>query len=52
MPVMGTNAFRLHEHMLYKPEVKKLLSVGQEIPGCAVIENRSRSLNKGGSNKC
>lgn len=39
-----TSAFRVPEPTVYKAEVKKLLSAGQEIPGCAVVEDRSCSL--------
>ncbi len=39
-----TSAFKVPEPTVYKAEVKKLLSAGQEIPGCAVIEDRSCSL--------
>ena len=39
-----TSAFRVPEPTVYKAEIKKLLSAGQEIPGCAVIEDRSCSL--------
>ena len=39
-----TSAFKIPEPTVYKAEVKKLLSAGQEIPGCAVVEDRSCSL--------
>ena len=39
-----TSALRIPEPTVYKAEVKKLISDGQEIPGCAVIEDRSCSL--------
>ena len=39
-----TSALKIPEPTVYKAEVKKLISAGQEIPGCAVIEDRSCSL--------
>ncbi len=39
-----TSAFKIPEPTVYKAEVKKLLSAGQGIPGCAVVEDRSCSL--------
>ena len=39
-----TSAFKIPEPTVYKAEVKKLISAGQEIPGCTVIEDRSCSL--------
>ncbi len=39
-----TMAYKVPEPTVYKAEVKKLLSTGQVIPGCAVVEDRSCSL--------
>ncbi len=39
-----TSALKIPEPTVYKAEVKKLISAGQEIPGCAVVEDRSCSL--------
>lgn len=39
-----TNCFRVPSPELAKSEVRKLLSVGTEIPGCALVEERSYSL--------
>ncbi len=39
-----TSALKVPVPTVYKAEVKKLLSSGQEIPGCAIIEERSCNL--------
>jgi hypothetical protein len=39
-----TEAFRVPAPSVYKAEVKKLLSAGQKIPGCTVVDDRSCSL--------
>ena len=39
-----TSAFKVPEPTVYKAEVKKLISTGQEIPGCALIEDRACNL--------
>ena len=39
-----TSAIKIPEPTVYKTEVKKLISAGQEIPGCAIVEDRSCSL--------
>ena len=39
-----TEAFRVPAPSVYKAEVKKLLSAGQKVPGCTVVDDRSCSL--------
>ena len=39
-----TDAFRIPSPTVYKAEVRKLLSAGQKVPGCSVVEDRSCSL--------
>ena len=39
-----TSAIKIPEPTVYKTEVKKLISAGQGIPGCAIVEDRSCSL--------
>lgn len=39
-----TDAYKVPAPTVYKTEVKKLLSAGQKIPGCKVVEDRSCSL--------
>ena len=39
-----TDAFRIPAPTVYKAEVRKLLSAGQKVPGCSVVEDRSCSL--------
>lgn len=39
-----TGCFRVPEPEVAKAEVKKLLTAGTEVPGCAVVEDRSYSL--------
>ena len=38
------DAFKVPAPTVYKTEVRKLLSAGQKIPGCKVVEDRSYSL--------
>ena len=38
------DAFRIPAPTVYKSEVRKLLSAGQKVPGCSVVEGRSYSL--------
>ena len=37
-------AFRVLAPTVYKTEVRKLLSAGQKVPGCTVVDDRSCSL--------
>lgn len=39
-----TDCFRIPAPEVAKSEVKKLLTAGTEVPGCAVVEDRSYSL--------
>ena len=39
-----TNAFNVPAPTIYKTEVRKLLSAGQKVPGCTVVEDSSCSL--------
>lgn len=39
-----TSCYRVPEPEISKSEVKKLINSGTEVPGCAVIEDRSYSL--------
>ena len=39
-----TDAFKVPAPTVYKIEVKKLLSAGQKVPGCKVVDDRSCSL--------
>ena len=39
-----TDAFKIPAPTVYKTEVRKLLSAGQKVPGCSVVEDRSCSL--------
>ncbi len=38
------DAFKIPAPTVYKSEVRKLLSAGQKVPGCSVVEDRSYSL--------
>ena len=39
-----TDCFRIPAPEVAKPEVRKLLSAGTKVPGCALVEDRSYSL--------
>lgn len=39
-----TDAFKVPAPTVYKTEVRRLLSAGQKIPGCMVVDDRSCSL--------
>ena len=39
-----TDCFRIPAPEVAKAEVKKLLTAGTKVPGCAVVEDRSYSL--------
>ena len=39
-----TDAFKVPAPTVYKTEVRRLLSAGQKVPGCMVVDDRSCSL--------